>query len=292
MFIWNQWMKLPASQEERNKQIAKPNNETSSDSIPLHAEVNELVDGRIKSKSILLLCQQLHLLNDMNPPTILQIWRVHVPNRVIDCFSFHKTHRSKILREPRHRPPPQLARVHLLDSHRLSRRREQAVPVGRHLAAVWKPENDGSKMGGQRRRRWRVLYLLWRLPEHAFGVELLEVAPLLLFQTDDIFPTAGEGRTTNASRNDEIYGRNWFRFGIPPWKRCRRRTLEWFGDGGWITQELPHCDRWMCVDTDFVSFFIFFLIIRKQRIWVFLCLCSTGRIAEERECKRETRVNG
>ncbi|WVZ03056.1 hypothetical protein V8G54_023862 [Vigna mungo] len=39
---------------------------------------------------------------------------------------------------------------------------------------------------------------LERLPQHTFGVELLEVVSLLLFQTVD------EGRTTNTSRNDEI----------------------------------------------------------------------------------------
>ncbi|KOM27436.1 hypothetical protein LR48_Vigan406s024600 [Vigna angularis] len=50
-------------------------------------------------------------------------------------------------------------------------------------------------------------FLEW-LPEHAFGVELLEVASLLLFQTDDIFPTADEGRTTNTSWNDKIYDSN------------------------------------------------------------------------------------
>ena len=287
MFMWNRWMKLRTNQKPRNKQIIKSTNETSSDSIPLHAEVNELVDGRIKSKSILLLCQQLHLLNDMNPPTILQIWRVHVPNRVIDGLSLQKTHRSEILREPRHRPPPQLARVHLLASHRLPRRREQTVPVGRHLAAVREPENDGSERGGRRRRRRRVMHLLRRLPEHAFGMELLEVAPLLLFQTDDIFPAAGKGRATNACRNDEIYGRNRFRFRIPPWKRCRRRTLKWLGDGCWITQKLPHYDRWMCVNTDFVSFFIFLWLFENKEF-------GFSRVCVQREelQKRESRVNG
>lgn len=67
--------------------------------IPLHVEVNELVDGRIKSESIFLLGQQLHLLNNMNPPTILQIRRVHVPNRVVDRFSLLKTRGSEILQE-------------------------------------------------------------------------------------------------------------------------------------------------------------------------------------------------
>lgn len=215
------------------KQI-KTTNETCSDSIPLHAEVNKLFDSRIKSKSILLLRQQFHLLNDMNPPTVLQIRRVHVPNRVVDCFSLLKTHRSEILQEPRHRPPPQLARVHVLAAHRLPRRREQAVSVGGDLAAVREPEDNRSEGGGRRRRRRRrVLLLGRRLPEHSLGVEPLEVAPLLLLQTDDLFPAAaGEGPATDVGRNDEIYGSDRFWFGIPPRKRSRGRTLEWFGDGG------------------------------------------------------------
>ena len=213
------------------KQI-KTTNETCSDSIPLHAEVNKLFDSRIKSKSILLLRQQFHLLNDMNPPTVLQIRRVHVPNRVVDCFSLLKTHRSEILQEPRHRPPPQLARVNVLAAHCLPRRREQAVSVGGDLTAVREPEDNRSEGGGRQRRR-RILLLRRWLPEHSLRVEPLEVAPLLLLQTDDVFPpTAGERRATDVGRNDEIYGSYRFWFGFPPRKRGRRRNLEWFGDVG------------------------------------------------------------
>ncbi|KAK7300871.1 hypothetical protein RJT34_11722 [Clitoria ternatea] len=92
-----------------------------------------------------------------------QIQRVHVANHVVDCFSLLETRRSKILQEPRHSPPPQLARVHVLAAHGLPLRREEAVPVGGDLATVREAEDDGSEGGGVRRLGRRVLLLLrWR----------------------------------------------------------------------------------------------------------------------------------
>ncbi|WVZ15400.1 hypothetical protein V8G54_012966 [Vigna mungo] len=114
----------------------------------------------------------------------------------ITChLSFHKTHKSKILREPTHRPSPQLACVYLLESHRLPRCREQTVPMAETLSPCESWEMTNLRWEDDNRDDDEFLE---RLPQHAFGVELLEVVLLLLFQIAD------EGRTTNTSRNDEI----------------------------------------------------------------------------------------
>ncbi|KAK7285257.1 hypothetical protein RJT34_20022 [Clitoria ternatea] len=86
-----------------------------------------------------------------------QIQRVHMANHVVDCFSLLETCRSKILQEPRHSPPPQLMRVHVLAAHGLPLRREEAVPVGGDLATVREAEDDGSEGGEVRRRGRRIL---------------------------------------------------------------------------------------------------------------------------------------
>lgn len=69
----------------------------NKDKIPLHAEVNELIDGGIKSWAILLLCQQLQLLYNMHSPRVSQIWRVHVTNRIVNTFPFLKIRRFNVL---------------------------------------------------------------------------------------------------------------------------------------------------------------------------------------------------
>ena len=188
---WNKQIQemLPRQTDLRLEKEKKKKKRT----IPLHAELNELVNGGIQRQAILFVSQQLDLLNHMNPPPAFQIRRVHVLYRLLYALLLLRLRRSEILHEPPHRPPPQLPRVlptrllillhhlPLREAHRLLRRREQAVPVGRNLSSVRQPEDHRS--GGA---------VLRVLPQHALRVQPLQVAALLVLKAVDRIPLVHE----------------------------------------------------------------------------------------------------
>lgn len=86
-----------------------------------------------------------------------------------------------------HCPSLQLVRVNAPVAHCLQRRCEHVVSIDGDFTAVIEPQDN--KPEGRRQQRQRPVLLLprWWLPEHSLCVEPLEVAPLVLLHTVNIF---------------------------------------------------------------------------------------------------------